>query len=51
MITSCLECGKAISTKQERCPYCQVLNEQNEILNLKTRKKSWLVKTLAPLFE
>lgn len=51
MITSCLECGKAISTKQDRCPYCQVLNEQNEILNVKTRKKSWLVKTLAPLFD
>lgn len=51
MITDCLECGKAISTKQERCPYCQVLNEENEIFKAKHHKKNWLVNLLTPLFE
>lgn len=51
MIINCLECGKAISTKQERCPYCQVINEENEVFQAKNQKKSWLVRTLAPLFD
>lgn len=51
MIVNCLECGKAISSKQERCPYCQVINEENEVYKAKNRKKNWIVSLLTPLFE
>ena len=51
MIINCLECGKAISTKQEHCPYCRIVNEESEIFKQKHRKKSWIVGLLMPLFD
>lgn len=51
MITNCLECGKAISTKQEHCPYCQIVNEESEIWKAKNKKKSIFGLILAPLFD
>ena len=51
MIINCLECGKAISTKQETCPYCQIINEESDVYKAKHKKRSIFGLLLTPLFE
>lgn len=51
MIINCLECGKAISTKQESCPYCEVINEESDIWKAKHKKKGLIGILLTPLFQ